>query len=120
MNINYDKRIFRSVSNSDNGEVSAATEFHYRQDGDIVWAVYGGGAIRFGTLVAKVDEASCLDMRYQHVNNSGDLMTGRCHSTPELLADGRLRLHERWQWTAGDHSSGESVIEEIGSEEVAK
>ena len=31
----------------------------------------------------------------------------------ELLPDGRIRLHEKWQWTSGDLSSGESVIEEI-------
>ncbi len=52
-------------------------------------------------------------MRYQHVNRDGELMTGHCRSTPELLPDGRLRLHESWQWTSGDGSRGESIIEEI-------
>ena len=52
-------------------------------------------------------------MRYHHVNAAGELMTGVCRSTPELLPDGRVRLHERWQWTSGDGSSGESVIEEV-------
>lgn len=42
-------------------------------------------------------------------------MTGRCHSVPEVLADGRIRLHEQWQWTSGNQSKGESVIEEIAS-----
>jgi hypothetical protein len=112
MKINYDGRVFRSVSNSDNGEVSAATTFYYHQQDDIVWATYGGGAIRFGTLVAKVVDAGCLEMRYQHVNARGELMTGRCHSTPAVLPDGRLRLFERWQWTCGDLSSGTSEIEE--------
>jgi len=40
-------------------------------------------------------------------------MTGVCRSTPELLPDGRIRLHEKWQWTCGDRASGESIIEEI-------
>ena len=39
-------------------------------------------------------------------------MTGICQSTPELLPNGKLRLHEAWQWTAGDRSKGSSVIEE--------
>jgi hypothetical protein len=52
-------------------------------------------------------------MRYHPVNDAGELMTGRCRSTPELLPDGRLRLHERWQWTSGDGSEGESVVEEV-------
>jgi hypothetical protein len=52
-------------------------------------------------------------MRYQHVNERGELMTGRCHSTPAVLSDGRLRLCKRWQWTSGDLSSGTSEIEEM-------
>jgi hypothetical protein len=40
-------------------------------------------------------------------------MTGRCVSTPEILNDGRLRLHEKWHWTCSDFSEGESIVEEI-------
>lgn len=111
--INYDNKKFASVENSETGEVSGETVFHYRQKGDLVWAEYAGGAIVFGTLIAKVLENDCLEMSYQHLNESGDLMTGRCFSTPEILPDGRIRLFEKWQWTSGDLSAGESIIEEI-------
>ncbi|MGH9944058.1 MAG: n-acetylglutamate synthase [Pyrinomonadaceae bacterium] len=112
--INYHDRHFAPVNNSESGEVSGATRFHYRQRGEhLVWATYEGGEILFGTLVANVIEGGALDMRYQHVNRRGELMTGRCRSTPEVLADGRLRLHESWQWTCGDQSAGTSVLEEI-------
>lgn len=111
--INYHNRRFRSLSNSGSGEVDAETIFHYRQDGDVIWATYAGGAIRQGTLVAKVLEDGRLELRYSHVNRDGELMTGQCFSTPEVLEDGRLRLHEQWQWTSGDLSSGTSMIEEI-------
>ena len=33
-------------------------------------------------------------MRYHQVNDRGELMTGVCRSTPEVLPDGRIRLHE--------------------------
>jgi hypothetical protein len=36
MNLNYDGRRFRSVSNSGSGDVGSETRFHYRQDGDVV------------------------------------------------------------------------------------
>jgi hypothetical protein len=111
--MDYDGRMFRSVANSANGEVDAQTVFRYYQQGNIVWATYQGGSIQWGTLIAKVDDAGCLEMRYQHINTLGELMTGQCASTPEILADGRIRLHEKWQWTSGDHSSGESIVEEI-------
>jgi hypothetical protein len=113
MNLNYDGRQFRSVSTSGSGDVGSETRFHYRQDGDVVWATYAGGAVRFGTLIAIASADGHLEMRYSHVNTAGWLATGICASTPELLPDGRLRLHEAWRWTSGDLSQGNSVVEEI-------
>lgn len=112
----YDARIFRSVENSEGGDVTGATTFHYHQHDDIVWATYAGGAVRFGTLVSKVDPLGNLDMRYQHVSVDGSFKSGQCHSRPERLPDGRLRLHERWRWTGGAEGQGESIIEEIPRE----
>lgn len=111
----YNDKTFRSVANTDNGEVSNETLFHYHQQDKIVWAEYAGGGIVKGFLIAVVQPDNSLDMRYEHVNTQGELMTGRCFSTPELLPDGRIRLHEQWQWTSGDQSSGESVIEEVSA-----
>jgi hypothetical protein len=78
-----------------------------------VWAEYRGGEIIFGNLIAKVFDDDSLEMSYQHLNLSGELMTGKCLSTPEILPDGKIRLFEQWQWTCKDFSSGESVIEEV-------
>jgi hypothetical protein len=113
MSINYHKKIFKSIANTGNGEVGEQTLFHYQQQGNVVWAEYSGGAIVKGFLVAKVIENDALDMRYQHINITGEIMTGLCLSRPEILPDGRIRLHEKWRWTSGDLSSGKSIIEEI-------
>ena len=113
LRFNYDGKKFRSIANSPGGEVGGGTTFHYHQDGELVWAEYSGGEIVYGTLIAKCRPDGVLDMRYQHLNESGELMTGECVSTPETLPDGRVRLHEKWRWTSGDLSAGESVIEEI-------
>ena len=111
--IAYHGRTFRGVENSASGEVGEGTRFHYRQRDDVVWATYEGGGVRLGTLVAKVGADGALDMRYAHVNADGELRTGTCRSVPEVLADGRLRLHERWRWTDGDRAEGTSIVEEI-------
>ena len=113
MEFNLDGKVFRSVSNTGNGDVSAETRFHYRQTGDLVTADYSGGGIRIGHLIAKVMTGGRLDMRYHHVNDRGDFMLGTCISTPERLPDGRLRFREEWQWLSGDLSSGHSEIEEV-------
>ncbi len=112
--VTYGGRRFRSVENSASGEVGPETVFEYRQDGDVVSATYEGGGVRSGVLIATADGGGSLDARYAHVNASGGLMTGECRTTPEVLPDGRLRLHEEWRWTSGDGSSGRSVVEEIG------
>jgi hypothetical protein len=101
------------VANSAGGDVGDETRFHYHQQGDLVWATYAGGAVRWGTLLARADAAGNLDMRYQHVGSDGAFKGGRCQSRPEVLPDGRLRLHERWQWTEGAAGEGQSTVEEI-------
>lgn len=113
---NYDNRRFRSVSNSETGEVGNDTIFHYHQTGEIVTAEYSGGEIVSGHLIAICASEGGLDMRYHHINKRGELMTGICRSTPEILADGRIRLHEKWQWTSGDRSAGQSLLEEFFDE----
>ena len=111
--LDYDARVFRSVANSDGGDVNDQTTFHYRQRDNVVWATYAGGAVVFGTLLAQVDDSGNLDMRYQHVSVDGSFKSGRCQSRPERLPDGRLRLHERWQWTDGAEGQGVSIVEEV-------
>lgn len=109
--MNYDGRTFRPIGTS-GGDVGAETRFDYHQHGEVVWATYAGGAIRFGTLLARVAPDGVLDMRYQQVAIDGTIKTGRCRSTPEILPDGRLRLHEVWEWTEGGSGAGTSQIEE--------
>jgi hypothetical protein len=111
--INYDQRIFRVTTNSENGETDEETLFHYRQEGRILSCIYSGRQIVHGQLLGMVSEDGSIDMRYHQINAQGVLMTGECRSTPEILADGRIRLHEKWQWTSGDRSEGRSILEEI-------
>lgn len=111
--INYNNKTFKPVSNTENGETSAETLFHYVQKDNILTASYSGGKIQSGHLIGLVDENGKIDMRYHQVNDKGELMTGICSSVPEILPGGKIRLHETWQWTSGDQSGGTSIIEEI-------
>ncbi len=111
--MNYHNKYFRPVSNTENGETSADTIFHYQQEGNILTSSYQGGQIQSGHLIGIVDEQGHIDMRYHQVNTHGELMTGICHSRPEIQSNGKIRLYETWQWTSGDQSQGESILEEI-------
>ena len=113
MKINYNDRLFRPVSNSDNAEISSETLFHYMQTGNMLTSTYKGGTIMLGQLIGLVNENSEIEMRYQQINDKGQFMTGLCHAVPEVMENGKIRLHEKWQWTSGDHSFGSSILEEV-------
>lgn len=113
MPFDLNNRKFSSSANTENGDVGSQTVFYYRQEGEMVWADYGGGSVRRGSLIARWTEENLLEMRYQHLSTDNEFKTGRCLSRPELLSDGKLRMHEEWQWTSGDRSSGTSIIEEV-------
>ncbi|MFZ5987916.1 MAG: n-acetylglutamate synthase [Bacillota bacterium] len=111
--IDLNGKRFCSTENSDNGQVSKDTIFQYYQNGNIIWATYGGGEIVFGTVLGKVEGENCLDIRYQHLNRAGRFMTGECKSEIVMEQDGKLAIYESWRWTCGDFSEGKSVIREI-------
>jgi hypothetical protein len=110
--IDYNGKIFRPISNSENGETSIETVFIYQQIGNILTSEYLGGKIKKGHLIGIVDENGYIDMRYHQVNEKNEIMTGICKSKPEILENGKIRLHESWEWTSGDRSKGQSIIEE--------
>lgn len=109
----YDGRLFRAVHNSDTGEVSRETIFRYKQRGDLVSGEYSGGDIEYGQLIGLVDEKGQIEMRYHHLNIYGDFRSGQCNSKPEWLENGKIRLHEKWQWAEGVREKGTSLLEEI-------
>ena len=111
--MNYHNKSFRAVQNSENGEVSSEMIFHYQQKDNILSCTYFGANILEGHLLGLVDENGVIEMVYHQVNKEGVIMTGRCISTPEIMENGKIRLHEKWQWTSGDLSTGTSVLEEI-------
>lgn len=115
MKINYHNRTFAGISNTPNGQVSGDTVFSYNQLGDILLATYSGGSIKNGHMTGRVNEDNSLYFVYQHIDTDGRLMSGYCHSTPEVLPDGRIRLYEKWEWTHGGEGKGESIVEEIGA-----
>jgi hypothetical protein len=110
--IKYHEKKFRPISNTENGETSDETLFVYKQFGNILTSEYSGGKIKYGHLIGLVDSFGNIEMRYHQVNDKDELMTGICFSKPEMLENGKIRLHENWEWTSGDQSKGTSIIEE--------
>ena len=111
--INYNGKVFKAIVNSDNGEVSNGMEFHYKQEGKILTCSYCGEEILMGHLLGRVKDGGVIEMNYHQINRKGEIKTGECVSIPQVLSNGKIRLHESWKWTNGDGSKGNSILEEI-------
>ena len=108
--VDMDGRVLFSPDAVEGGEVGPDTEFRFRQSGDMVWGRYSGGRIRMGFFVGTSD-GSTIHFRYTQLNAEGETATGATTDRIELLADGRVRLHERWAWDSRP-GSGTSILEE--------
>lgn len=106
------------ASQNGSGEVGVDTVFTYHEDAATgsVWADYAGGAVVRGHLVGTRTTSApgedILTFRYVQLTNGGTTSSGRCRSVVELLADGRLRLHETWTWESRN-GSGTSTLDEL-------
>ncbi len=111
--IHYGGRLFRPVTTYGDSDTNSETIFKYEQRRDLLTGTYSGGLISFGHLIGLVDEGGRIDMRYHHLTVDGELKTGTCRSIPEFLDNGKIRLHESWQWTSGTRDKGTSILEEL-------
>lgn len=109
MTVHYDNRRFK-VADAPAGEVPMA---RYHQDGDMVWAEFGGGKVRRGALTGTCAPDGVLRLAYCMVLEGGDVVSGRCVSTPMVLDDGRIRLAERWERYGPNAATGLSYLEEV-------
>ncbi len=108
-----DKKIFKPLSNSKNGEVSKGVLFYYHQKGKIIWGKYQGGEILKGNLLGKFLDATTISFTYHHINHKDQLKNGKCISKITKNENGKIILHENWQWLCDDMSKGNSKLIEI-------
>ena len=108
--IDYDGRRFRA----EHAGPDASTAL-YRQRGDLVWAEFQGGEVRRGSLTGRCSPDGTLEFAYTMVLVGGEVISGHNVSVPEVLADGRVRLNERWQRFGAHADSGTSTLLEVAA-----
>jgi hypothetical protein len=106
-----DGRWFRMSDGVTNGDIGPSTVFRYGEEDGEVWAVYAGGSVRRGYLVGTRD-GDRVEFRCVQLNAAGRASGGHCVATVGVLADGRLRMDETWEWEGDGHRTT-SVSEEI-------
>jgi hypothetical protein len=109
MEFGYDGRMFRPGDE----EPSHSPVARYHQDGDLIWGEFAGGHIRRGSLAGRCAPDGTLEFTYCMVCESGEIISGHCRSTAQLLDDGRIRLDEQWERFTPHPARGQSYLEEI-------
>ncbi|MGC5362485.1 hypothetical protein ACPXCE_12535 [Streptomyces sp. DT24] len=107
-----DGLVLSPVADQAPGQVSTRTRFTYHEEAGRIWAEYAGGDVVRGHLVG-TRTADTLDFRYVQLTRDGATSSGHCVSTVVELADGRVRLDERWEWESRE-GGGTSVVEQLG------
>ncbi|AHG78955.1 hypothetical protein X875_3350 [Mannheimia varigena USDA-ARS-USMARC-1388] len=112
MMFNLNNKIFTAVQNSENGEVSSQTRFHYFQQEKMIWADYQGGEILKGFLIGKWISDCQIEFTYQHLNQQLENRLGRCVTTFSLENE-KLVGGESWQWIDTLEVGQSQIIEVI-------
>lgn len=110
MTIDYDGRRFQPVQDEHAGEGRVAV---YHQHGDLLWGEFHGGRARRGVLAGRCAPDGSLEFAYCMVQNTGEVISGRCRSTPRILDDGRIQLDEAWERYGPHASTGTSRLLEL-------
>jgi len=101
----------RVAATASSGEVNSDTLFAFTQHGQTVSARYSGGPVRLGHLVGTLS-ARQLTFRYAQVNLGGRVDGGVSSCEVQTLPDGRIQLHEHFQWESRS-GSGHNVLEQV-------
>ncbi|MFK4089852.1 hypothetical protein ACI2LF_37425 [Kribbella sp. NPDC020789] len=84
----------------------------YHRDNDLVWAeFYGGGTLRSGRLVGRLRADGSFDASYCLLTGTGELISGTCHSIPEIDAQGNIVISDHFE--RADGTRGVSRIRQI-------
>jgi len=106
--ISYDGRRFRP-------EGAPEPVVTYRQEGNLLWAeIPQGGGVRRGSLAGLCRSDGVLDFAYCMVLDDGEVVSGRCRSTPlRRRGGGGIRIREEWERYGPNAGTGVSFLEEV-------
>ncbi|WP_411029130.1 hypothetical protein [Spongiimicrobium sp. 3-5] len=105
--INFKGKTFSLLDNSKNGTASEHTVFKYDQEGDLVTADYFGGSVRYGKIIAKLED-NTLQMLYQCITVENELKAGKASAKISVVENNKLLLKLNWAWLNGKKEKGTS------------
>jgi len=112
MNLNNKK--FVTLENK-SGLSSGQTVFYYNESNSVITGTYSGGSIIKGNLIGKRTGADTIELLYQCLTDSGELLAGESTGVLRVNSDKLLEIHFEWNWINGPGTGGTSAYIEIAS-----
>lgn len=103
----------RTISTSDESEVSQSTIIKFQQNGRTIAGSYSGGKIVYGFLVGKYTDRLRGEFRYVQIADNGLIDAGKSTFVLEVSGHEVVRLIECYEWTSRI-GMGVNVFEKIG------
>lgn len=103
---NFNNKTFTLVENSAEGSATSKTIFKYKQEGNLVTADYQGGGIKYGKIVAKLED-DILHMLYQCLTDEDELKAGKAIAQVSLN-EKKIKLKLNWEWLGDNPQKGVS------------
>jgi hypothetical protein len=110
--IDFNNKTFSLIENSENGKVNTSTIFEYKQEDDLVTAEYFGGTIKYGKIIAILQDQQ-LDMLYQCITIDNELKAGKAVADITFTENEKLKLSLHWEWLGDKKEMGTSLYIEI-------
>ncbi len=102
---NFNNKTFSLIENSENGKVNSETIFKYKQEGHLVTADYFGGSIKYGKIIANLNN-NTLDMLYQCITTENELKAGKAIAEISFTKENKMKLKLNWEWLNKENESG--------------
>jgi GNAT superfamily N-acetyltransferase len=108
----FHKKRFNVVKNDGvDVEVNEETVFNFYQNGELVYAEYTGGKIKYGEIFGLIENET-IYFYYSQVNITGEKNQGSSKDEIRTLENGKLQLIDKWQWKTKS-GQGLCILEEI-------
>ena len=112
MKYNLNDRLF-VTSGNEHGLSTTETVFHYFQSGEVITGKYRGGEIIEGNFVGKFIAPSQIELRFQCLTKSLDLLSGKSVGLITELPNQRMTLTFDWEWLGESKGGGTSSYVEL-------
>ena len=95
---NFHKKQFNVILNDGvDVEVNTETIFNFYQNGELIYAEYKGGKVKYGEIFGLVEHDS-VQFYYSQVNFEDGKNMGSSKDEIKLLANNKIQLIDSWEW----------------------